>query len=104
MPSDRSSTRRSASMDASSSGIGVRLTSVNDYRGAGYPRSPRRAEERDNGRDFLRRAEATERNVLLNEAGHSFRVFLLASVPGPATMADRAGRDGIDTDAVRGEG
>src|SRR5436309_7860013 len=70
------------------SDVAAALAAVDDPAGTGDPGGAGRGKEGDDGGNFFGGVETAERNVLLDEAGHAFGVFLLPLPPGPAGRRD----------------
>src|SRR2546430_11193420 len=82
------------------SDVAAALAAVDDPAGTGDPGGAGRGKEGDDGGNFFGGAETAERNVLLDEAGHAFGVFLLPLPPGPAGRRDLPRGDAVHADVV----
>src|SRR5207249_10423247 len=82
------------------SDVAAALAAVDDPAGTGDPGGAGRGKEGDDGGNFFGRAETAERNVLPDEAGHAFGVFLLPLLPGPAGRRDCPRGGGVHADGV----
>src|SRR5687767_14517225 len=85
------------------SNIASALAAVDGDRRAGDPAGARRGEERDEIGDFLRPAEAAERNLAANEVGDALGIFLLPLPPGATLEGNRSRRHRVDADVVSRE-
>src|SRR5947208_14712701 len=80
--------------------IAPRLPTIDVDARARNPACFRRADERYDVRDLLRRAEAPHRDVLLDEMRHALRISLEPSAPRSPRERHRPGSDRVDADVV----